>query len=154
MDGWTVSSEWKTSNGLLLSDGSNGTDHSATDGTDSATPPYQPQTANYAVEARMQILHSADPCYLGFRGRFQPDASGSWYDGYAVEYDSYFGDDLIATFSPNNYFTVLKSAIYNPGLGWHTYRAEFKNNQITFKIDGNVVLQVLENSYLPKFCPN
>lgn len=40
------------------------------------------------------------------------------------------------------------SKTYTPGLDWHMYRAEFKDNQITLKIDGSVVLQVMDNKFV------
>lgn len=148
MNGWTGSSEWKVLNGKLLSDGMNiGPGISvAPTGSDTITPPCQPSTTNYAVEAKMQILDSPNNCYLAIRGRVQP--AGSGYGGYFVGFDTYFGDATIIPFSPSEGFTPSKSRIYNPGLYEHTYRVEFRDNQITLKIDNRVVLQAFDNKFL------
>ncbi|HEY4034873.1 MAG TPA: hypothetical protein VGL94_13005 [Ktedonobacteraceae bacterium] len=148
MNGWTGSSEWKVLNGKLLSDGMNiGLGISvAPTGSDVITSPCQPSTTNYAVEAKMQILDSPNRCYLAIRGRVEP--AGSGYGGYFVGFDSYFGDAAIIPFSPSEGFTPSKSRIYNPGLNEHTYRVEFRDNQITLKIDNHVVLQAIDNRFL------
>lgn len=154
MNGWIGSSEWKVLDGKLLSDGSNTGPgiNVAPSGSDSITSPCQPSTPNYAVEAKMQILDSPNDCYLAIRGRVQPASSG--YSGYFVGFDSYFGDATIIPFSPSDGFSSIngflpsKSSIYNPGVSEHVYRVEFRDNQITLKIDNNVVLQVIDNRYL------
>jgi hypothetical protein len=148
MGGWVGSSEWKVSNGKLLSDGMNTGPgvNVAPSGSDSVISPCQPSTTNYAVEAKMQILDSSSNCYLAIRGRVQP--AGSGYGGYFVGFDSYFGDAAIIPFSPSLGFWPSESRIYNPSLAEHLYRVEFRDNQITLKIDNNVVLQVIDNKFL------
>lgn len=148
MDGWAGSSQWKVLNGKLLSDGMNTGPgiNVAPSGSDSIISPCQPSTTNYAVEAKMQILDSPSDCYLAIRGRVQP--AGSGYGGYFVGFDSYFGDATIIPFSPSEGFLPSKSRSYNPGLAEHLYRVEFRDNQITLKIDNNVVLQAIDNRFL------
>jgi len=152
LNGWVGSSQWKVLNEKLLSDGMNtgpGINVAPT-GSDSITPPCQPSTTNYAVEAKMQILDSPNNCYLAIRGRVQP--AGSGYGGYFVGFDSYFGDAAIIPFFPSpslhDGFWPSKSRIYNPGLAEHLYRAEFRDNQITLKIDNHVILQTTDNRFL------
>ncbi len=144
MNGWTGGSQWKVVNGMLVSDGTNA-GYTAT-GVDAVTAPYQPSTANYAVEASIQIVSSPDPCYFGIRGRVQSD--GSNYDGYFVGFDTSSGGAVIASFSAGDYWALRGSKEYSPGSGWHTYRAAFKDNQLTLLIDGNVVLQATDNKFL------
>ena len=153
LNGWAGSSQWKVLNGKLLSDGMNiGPGFSvAPSGSDSImSPSCQPSTKNYAVEAKMQILDSPDSCYLAIRGRVQP--AGSGYGGYFVGFDSYFGDATIIPFfpstSPRYGFWPTKSRIYNPGLTEHLYHVEFRENQITLKIDNHVILQATDNRFL------
>jgi hypothetical protein len=150
MNGWRGSSEWKTLNGDLLSTG-NPTNMSssgvvAPNGGDSAWSPYQPQRADYAIEARIQILSSPGTCWVTLLGRVQTDNCG--YDGYSVGYDSYYGYGVIAYYSPSTGWTPINSSTFDPGSDWHTYRAELKGNQITLKIDGNTILQVMDNRLL------
>jgi hypothetical protein len=148
LNGWTGSSQWKVLNGNLLSDGMNigpGINVAPT-GSDSIISPCQPSTPNYAVEAKMQILDSPNNCYLAIRGRVQP--AGTGYGGYFVGFDSYFGDATIVPFSPNLGFWPSKNRIYNPGLAEHLYRVEFRDNQITLKIDNSVMAQAIDNKFL------
>lgn len=144
MNGWVGSSEWKVVHGVLVSDGT----HAGLTayGDDAVTSPYQPSTANYAAEAKIQIVSSPDHCYFALRGRVQPD--GSEYDGYFVGFDTNYGDALIAAFSARDTWSPIKSQTYTPDLNWHTYQAAFKGNQITLKIDGSVVLQVTDNKFI------
>ncbi len=146
LNGWTGSSEWSTANGELISNGHwpGSSSAPATTGDDSVLSPYQPSTADYALEARIRILSAPDKCWLALRGRVQRDGSG--YNGYFVGFDAYMGDGIIAYFTPSIGFFPLQSKSYSPGSDWHTYRAEFQGNQITLKIDGNSVLQVTNNA--------
>jgi len=148
MNGWAGSSEWKVLGGKLLSDGTNlGPGNAvAPTGSDSVSSPCQPVTRNYAVIAKMQILDTPVNCYLAIRGRVQADGSG--YGGYFVGFDSYFGDAYVGSFSPSAGFLPIRNAFYNPGLAEHLYRAEFRGNQITLKIDNRVVLQVIDNRFI------
>jgi hypothetical protein len=142
LNGWTGSSEWSVANGELISNGhwSGNPTAPATTGGDTIIAPYQPSTADYALQARIKILSTPDKCWLALRGRVQNDDSG--YNGYFVGYDAYFGDGIIAYFAPKVGFVSLQSKSYSPGFAWHIYRAEFKGNQITLKIDGHTLLQV------------
>jgi hypothetical protein len=149
MNGWTGSPEWKVVNGRLVSDGTDTGVNVAPTGSDSVMAPCQLSTPNYAVEANIQIVDTPNNCYLQIRGRVQAD--GSAYDGYLVGYDSYFGDAMIGFFSPNAGFSPIKSTMDSPGLEEHIYRAEFKDNQITLKIDHRTVLQVIDNRFLNRF---
>lgn len=149
LNGWTGSSQWKVLNGKLLSDGMNTGPgiNVAPSGSDSITSSScQPPTPNYAVEAKMQILDNPNNCYLAIRGRVQP--AGTGYGGYFVGFDSYFGDAAIIPFSPGLGFWPSKNRVYNPGLAEHLYRAEFRDNQITLKIDNYVMLQATDNRFL------
>lgn len=148
MNGWVGSSEWKVLGGKLLSDGANlgpGSDVAPT-GSDSVSSPCQPVTRDYAVEAKMQISDTPANCYLAIRGRLQPDDAG--YGGYFVGFDSYFGDAYIGSFSPLAGFLPLRNTFYNPALTEHLYRAEFRGNQITLKIDNHIMLQVIDNKFI------
>ena len=94
----------------------------------------------------MQILDSPANCYVAIRGRVQP--AGSGYGGYFVGFDTYFGYATIIPFSPNLGFWPSKSRIYNPGLEEHLYRVEFRDNQITLKIDNYPILRTIDNRFL------
>ncbi len=146
MNGWTGSSEWKVVNGQLVSDGTI-SDYPAT-GHDAVMAPYQPSTANYAIEAKIQIINSLNKCRFGIRGRVQ--AGDSFLTGYSIGVDTEQGGILIGSFPSHSFdwLAKLASKIYTPDLAWHTYRAAFKDNQISLFIDGNDVLQVTDNTYV------
>ncbi len=145
-NGWIGSSEWKVVNGKLLSDGTNAGYNAAPVGSDSFMSPYRPTTTNYAIEARIQILDTPNNCYLAIRGRVQTDGSG--YDGYFVGFDSFYGDADIGYFSPAAGFVSITSQSFGPGVSEHLYRAEFRDNLITLKIDNHIMVQTTDNRFI------
>lgn len=167
LNGWTGSQEWSVSNGQLQSDGTDGNGHF---GLDAISPPYRPSTANYAVEARIQVVNSVyglGQCYVGIRGRVQnPSTSPSYVgDGYFLGFNGGYNAAMVAFESlnnaPNGGFDALQSQNFTPGFEWHTYRVEFRGNQMTLFIDGKLIAQVTD-SRLPTtgilqledgFCP-
>jgi hypothetical protein len=146
LNGWTGSSEWSAANGELISNGHWSGDLSApaTTGGDAIMSPYQPSTADYALQARMRVLSTPDKCWLALRGRVRNDGSG--YSGYFVGYDAYYGGGNIAYFDPSVGFDSLEGKSYDPGFGWHIYRAEFRGNEIILRIDGYTLLQVTDSA--------
>jgi hypothetical protein len=99
-----------------------------------------------SIEANIQIVNAPDQCYFGLLGRVQPNGDG--YDGDWVGFDTFLGDLVIATFSRGGAFNVLSAMRYSPGLGVHTYRADFMDNDIVLSVDGNSVLKATDNKFI------
>jgi hypothetical protein len=126
---------------MLVSDGS------------SARPvlaPFQPNTANYAVEAEVRIdntngcgsfnffaldVRVTDSAFYG--------AGDDWNCGPVAIIDTFDASDV------HNY-TVLTQVDSppDPGHGWHTYRLTAKDNQLTFSFDGSMVARATDNHIL------
>ena len=144
-DNWTVwhlRSGWKLLNGVLLNDGSNG----GYNGRPTLIAPAscQPKTADYAVEAKIQVVQSGDN-YSGFGINVRGIPSSTDEPGYSTYIDpSSTGGAEISVVGGD----VIKSAPFNPGTGFHVYRAEVKGNSITFLIDGSMVLSVVDNRFI------
>ena len=139
--GWPLRSGWKLLNGMLLNDGSNG----GYNGKSTLVAPAscQPKTMDYAVEAKIQVVQSSDN-YSGFGINVRGIPSGSSNEqGYSTYIDTTSGAAISVIGGD-----ALKSAPFNPGTGFHVYRAEVKGNTITFLIDGSVVLSVVDNKYI------
>ena len=115
-------------------------------GDDAVLAPYHPTHSDYAIEARIQIVGSPSSCYFGIRARVE--TVRSQYQGYFVGYHSGMGNALIATFGPNEGFTVVKSEQFSPGTASHLYRAEFRDNHVSLLIDGAPVVDILDNKFV------
>jgi hypothetical protein len=149
MDGWAGVAQWKTIPGLLISDG---TSHLQTGwasrGADSVQPPQQLSGANYAVESRIQIVDpTSNGCYVDLQIRAEAEGRGADRHGYALGFQQGTGA-FAGRFSPDLNWTTIKQTSFSPGSDWHTYRAEVQQNQLTLKIDGSIVLQAVDNTYL------
>lgn len=138
MAGWTGLSEWKTSNGHLLSDGSNGNVDSPL-----VTAPFAPPTPNYAIQASIQIIGMHDGfCYFGIFGRGQTVSGKD--DGYVV---GYHGQDVVADTLGGFGGNTFAKQIFTPR-GRQIFRAEFHGNQIALKIDGHSIFSTEDNRFL------
>jgi uncharacterized protein YjeT (DUF2065 family) len=136
-DGWNLKdSGWSVlGNGSIVS---NGTPNKASyldpvPNEGAIFAPYQPSTANYAVEVQAKITtdNSDDDCSFCIIVRNDGSLSYGSYSGYAEGLDD--STDLSTTFDRT---------------AWHTYRVEAKYNQITFLIDGQQIEQQTSNTYL------
>ena len=154
-EGWSGVGGWKTLRGQLINDGSN------TDANVWTKAPSQlGNTADYAVEADMQVVSIADPQFDSFgivvRGGESTSAStsaSSQVAGYKAGIDGetgYVGGPLESariTRMPDPYDPIAK-ATFDPGKGWHLYRVEAEGNTIRFLIDGAVIAKGVDNKYL------
>jgi hypothetical protein len=147
MAGWAAgSSEWKSSQGHLLGDGSEGY-HAGT--TDLVTAPYVAPTSDYAVEAAVRVLTSDENCYLGIFGRGQNATNGTDPSAYGVGYYHVQGEpravaDILAEFGGG----AIAEQPFTPGGSWHVYRAEFRGTRVGLKIDGAPTIDAHDNRYL------
>ena len=148
MNGWAGSADWKTLNGALLNDGSNG---NVTAGP-TIVPPYQLEGINdYAIEAKIQVVSfgNYNPRFgLAIRGA---TVNGNW-QGYETGIGSLDASNYNSTCNSRIYTTDFNSPITNtpfdPGKSVHTYRFEAKGNTLRFYIDGGSVLQATDNQFL------
>lgn len=143
---WTGgSSDWKTLNGMLLSDGTNSNSEG---GSPTIVAPCQlGNIANYAVETQIQVVsHGYNACFgIDVRGT---TTSNGW--------QGYTGGMYFACGAPSSMLTLateqsppwLTDISYDPGTSVHTYRIEVNNNTIKFLIDGQQLLTVTDNQYL------
>jgi serine/threonine protein kinase len=138
LNGWVGTSDWNILNGMLHDDGSY---YPSAAAGPTIVAPFLPDTADYAVEARVQKIGGAcfDP--VTFRGNQE---TNGWH-GYKVtvceKSIGLYRDDL-------NLNNKIATASFDPGNGWHLYRVEAKGPQIKVFIDGKLVLKGNDNSYL------
>jgi len=149
--GWTGTSDWK-----VLSDTTHTLVNDAT--RDHSQPPYGPSipapylvqgTDDYAVEAMIQVsstnVHTYYPCF-GITVRGTP--VGTSWQGYYIGIGCYtYLDDAFMS-DVNTIDSYLKSAQFTAGTSWHTYRVEVRGNDIKFLIDGGLILELTDNTYL------
>jgi len=124
--------------------------------------PYNPGAngvADYAVQAEIQLVrYSDDGAYtaldsFGLLVR-SPSDGGGYQLGICASSGlascgKYDHEANLATGSqiPSN--NPLQEVAFRPGYGnWHTYRMEVKGNTIKVLIDGGVVFQTTDNTYL------
>jgi hypothetical protein len=109
--------------------------------------PYQPKTANYAVEAQIQFLRFTAPYTSSnpndFFGIFvrSSDPGNMGYDSYIINGEVKIR--IAQGANPN----PLPYGHYSLGMSWHTYRVEVKGNTITFLIDNHKMAQLADNTY-------
>ncbi len=134
--GWKGPSGWSVVQGDLQADSND---------LISITAPYQPTVANYAVEARLQVVRLLHPEGGSF-SLFASQVPGK--DGYQAGvsrlmgpgprpngsnpqlqiYIEPFGAMAPGSFHPND---------NDPGTQWHTYRVEVRGNAASLFVDGN-----------------
>lgn len=127
--GWNIQPPWKLLNGTLLTDNSSNS---------TLIPPAncQPTTRNYAVQETLQVVQGS--------GQFGFVVRGGSVPGYTVGIDlgyprAYIDSTQNLGIQYNNMPDASQS---------HTYRAEVKDNTVTFLIDGTQVMQITDNTYL------
>lgn len=147
LSGWTGSADWKTTSGMLVSDGS----YTLSDGmSPTVEPPYQvTETSNYAVEARVQQIKVTQTlgglgCFdaVVIRGSIVSDG----VKGYRLAIGCFGGATIYAAHGGS--LTSIAHINFDPSNLWHIYRIEAKGATISTFIDGVQVLQVNDNTYL------
>ena len=138
LNGWAGPSSWKTVAGQLVTDGSNSSNILA---------PYQPTPPNYAIEAQIQVAqHPVCGGWWGIVARLTQTGYYTFKQGWG---GCGVGDELdwVDTSSGgNNTNTIMgASGPPDPGTSWHIYRLEVKDNVLTLKIDGSMIMTVSDN---------
>jgi hypothetical protein len=132
--GWVGSTDWKTVNGMLVNDGSNG------GGNSLILAPYQPTTPDYALETEIEWLGSRQ-----FISSFAVVARANDVGniGYRALSGDFKGAQILAVSER------IGGADFDPGgQKPHTYRLEVRGNTLKLLIDGGVVLSVSDNRFL------
>ena len=129
---------WKVVQGQLESDAS---------GSATFTIPYQPTVTDYAIEFRLQIVHSVPPYGGGYEivapklpgkdgyhaGVLDLKAPGSHPFGLHPQSHVFldpYGDTVQGSGMPQD---------YEPGSRWHTYRVEVRGNEASLLDDGTQI---------------
>jgi hypothetical protein len=140
IDGWSGSTDWRALNNMLINDGTNSADNA-----DSVVlAPCQLNTANYSVVATIEYLRGGNGFGILARG------------GGGNGYKAWIGAQGLAAIglasqSPPDDLTgdsLVVQDNYQVDTAWHTYRFDLKENTLTFFIDGQKILNTLDNQYL------
>jgi hypothetical protein len=145
---WSLTPDWKRlSNGMLVNDGTGSFSDFAP-----IFAPYKPDSEDYAVEAEIQVIQSANASSFGVVVR----ADGK--DGYAVGAGAGQGrhwrqKDTNICYLGGAWATngmrdcIAEGQVFDPGTDWHTYRIEVKVNTITLFIDDAFMTEVTDNKF-------
>lgn len=138
--GWSGDQAWKVLSHFLLNDGTS-------DDFSRIIAPYQVEgTADYAVEARFQVIsyeHRVSyPCFgIAVRG-MSTAAPTRGYHGVIGCFSDLTDIEL------QDDEKTLATAPFDPGNSWHTYRIEVKGNNIKFFVDGGLKIVLTDNKFL------
>jgi hypothetical protein len=130
--GWTGDRSWKPVGGMLVT-----APVSFTRGVTYA--PYRAPTADYAVEAEIQVLPSSEGEYVGVVAR----SEGGIDRNYAGA--SWRGRAIVGPVGMYN--SAIDGNGFDAGTDWHTYRLEAKANRLTLSIDGIQLVSVMDNAF-------
>ncbi|GAC1350340.1 MAG: hypothetical protein NVSMB27_31920 [Ktedonobacteraceae bacterium] len=145
LNGWSGTGDWKTLNGLLLNDGTNG------GAIDNAPTILVPTSligiANYAVEAVIQV-QSYSNYAPSFGFVLRAAGAGQGYMAGIGTRDYSLNTARISDLSSNDFFNSTRSSPFDPSTKAHTYRVEIKGNDIKLLIDGGLAVELFDNKYL------
>jgi hypothetical protein len=129
--------------GQLVDDGTNW------DNTQFAhAPKITPYTANYAVEADIQAVRAGNGCTFGLSVR--EDSIGDYRVGVRAPGPTaaFIFDQTSGVGCDDYYWNALTKASYSLDTDWHTYRVEVRGNDIKLLIDGQPVIETIDNHHL------
>jgi hypothetical protein len=153
-NGWSLPQGWDTVSGELVNDGTNG---EPSELTALAHPPtITPYTADYAVEADIQVVRQTSwfCVYPGFGIAVRAESTGLYLVGMVSDSDGWLGFilDTSSKSSACSFNRLLQSALvknsFNLDTDWHTYRVEVRGNDIKLLVDGNTVIETTDNHHL------
>ncbi len=141
-NGWSGSSDWTVRDGMLYNDGTSGESYT---GAPTILAPYNLDAvgvSDYAVEVKIQVVHSVACFAITIRGTATPDG---WH-GYAGGIQPLCSgvEGVIISSSSAG---LLNHASFTPGNSWHTYRLEVRGDTIRFLVDGVFYLQATDTQY-------
>lgn len=144
-EGWSLPSNWKHLNGMLVS---NGTGPGSNNNFIPVQAQYVPTTANYAVEAEIQTIENTvygnyglavratndnKEGYVGLVGRW-----GNWTASNICYLNSFYGSSDCKA----------PGQVYSADANWHTYRVEAKGNTINLLVDNSLITTLPDDRYL------
>ncbi len=149
-DGWSVTQDWKTINGMLVNGGKDegwGTWIKA---------PYQPgqlKIVNYAVEAEMQAVREGGGgadcrATVSFGVVARATSEGAYWVGIGEPWSKPRAAAGPLRRAIAGCAEDLASGSYDIGTDWQTYRVEVQGNTVSLQINGMPVLQTTSNRYL------
>jgi hypothetical protein len=148
MNGWTGGEDWKIVSGMLVNDGT---------GYDSQIlAPYQPglnHVDNYAIETEIQLLRYTDTTFSAIANfsaiaRTDTQGQGGYRVGSCMARGLFSCGPDIRNLYVSNSSTTIAAIPFRPATEWHTYYVEFRGNTIRVLVDGNVMLETADNSFL------
>lgn len=144
MGGWTGSNDWAVVNGMLVNDGT----HDGTSMTITA-PDLFAGITDYTVEADIQVVKAA--IYMpsfGFVTRATTDNTGYGVGFHYENGPGYNFDSAVIWQAQSGAAGTIRKQLFSPSTVWHHYLARLKGNTISEEIDGSVVLNATDNTYL------
>lgn len=155
LGGWVGSGDWHWLNGMVANDGTHSDNYN--DDNITLTAPYRVDaTADYAVEMQVQFVRwkggmigpgpeSGSAIGLVARGT----KAGSYVAGYSSAWGGTQWDSPTSFLAMNAHnVQVMDTLPFTPGDAWHTIRLELKGNTVKVLIDGGLVIQEVDNTYL------
>ena len=140
MDGWSGSPDWKHVDGMLVSDGSPGHPTGRR-----IMAPYQPQSQDYAIEAKIQLI---DPQCGAYYKEFGLIARATKQGGIIGGFNCDQVTIASTEYGGFDFFDPIASQAFTPGAKWHIYRLAVKGNQIRLLVDGAPLLEKADDRYL------
>ena len=125
---------------MLVNDGSE------SDGNKWAAAPFELQTADYAVEAEIQLVRWECNEYQD-AATFGLVAREGYRAGYAGRFSSRrCGDKRLGLWTID--WKEIKRQLFPEDTNFHIYRLEVKGNTIKFFVDGEMQADAIDNRYL------
>lgn len=132
---WAGGDGWQTVSGMLVNDGTG-------EGLFKAAPFEVPMT-DYAVEVEMQWVRDGDSFGVVARlGEVRGYYAG-YYDGNDCRYDF----EAICLWGADNEEPIAKTDLLLDS-EWHVYRLEVQGNAVRVFVDGTLVIETSDNSFL------
>lgn len=126
---------WQTVSGMLVNDGTG-------EGLFKAAP-FQLPTTDYAVEVEMQWVRGGDSFGIVARMGDTRGYHAGYYDGYDCRYDF----KAICLWGADYRKPIAKTDLLLNS-DWHVYRLEVQGNTVRVFVDGTLVIETSDNSFL------
>lgn len=148
-------SDWDAFDGMLVNDGTN----DPGDSVPWLAAPFQAgEDADYAVEAEIQLVRTADTRTTGFGLVVRTSGRGGYWIRYSPNLKCALcrsgskvfvaaGPDLGSALYRDGYDNYFVSDEFQPDDQWHTYRVEVDGNVIRFFFDDKLLLETIDNQY-------
>jgi 3-keto-disaccharide hydrolase len=144
LNGWVGPPSWKVVNGQLVNDGSSAT------GGGWISAPCQPDTANYAVEAQIQLIPPNSCTFVSqqFGVGARADAQGGILGGLLCSNGGLVLASTDTEFSLISNADRIAEKDFTVDGQWHTYRLEVQGNNVRLLVDGTPIVTGTDNRRL------